>query len=110
MNLAPVIAHAAKYAQGILAPLGDPAGVGEFTIAGDTTTYVGVLNEFDATDPLDPTGIKNLRYLTIEALRTQFSSAPSASPRKTLTAKGRTWVIQSTTDHPNFYKFTCRPA
>lgn len=110
MDLSPIIAHAAKTAQCVLAPLGDPANDGQFTIAGDSTVYVGVFNEFDATDPLDPTGIKNLRLLTIEALRTQFSAAPSASPRKTLTAKGKTWVIQSTTDHPNFYKFTCRLA
>ena len=120
MNLAPIIAHAARTAQGILAPLGDPDGEGEFTVTGDASalTYVGVFNEFDSTDPLDPTGIRNLRFLSIRVLKAQknatyeaaLAACLKASPRTTLTAKGRLWVIQSTTDQPNFYGVTCRPA
>ena len=120
MNLAPIIAHAARTAQGILAPLGDPDGEGEFTVTGDASayTYVGVFNEFDATDPLDPTGIKQIRLLTIRALKAQKNSAHEtalalclkAAPRRTLTAKTKSWTIQSVSDQPNFYGVTCRLA
>jgi hypothetical protein len=102
------IALAAKTAQIVLAPLTDESGeAGVFTLGG--TDYTGVFYEVNATDPLDPTGVRCLRQLTIHAEASQFASAPSAHPRTTLTAKGRTWTLTSTTDLPNHYRLTCRP-
>lgn len=105
------ISLAAKTAQSVMAPLTDTTGAdGIFTFdSAPTTNVVGVFNEFNAADPLDPSGVRNIRLLTIFAEKSQFASAPSAAPRQTITAKGRTWTLQSTTDLPNHYRLTCRP-
>ena len=108
-NFTAQLALAAKTAQAVLAPLADSSGAaGVFTLGG--ADYTGVFYEVNAIDPLDATGVRSLRSLEIHAARSQFSAAPAAAPRTTLTAKGRTWVLTSVTELPNFYRLTCRPA
>lgn len=106
MSLADTLASAAAQAQSVLAEL---TGEGTFTLSGDATEYTGVFNEFNELDPLTPTGIKQVRQLTIVATKAQFTTAPSAAPRRSLTAKGITWSVQSVTDMPQHYRLTCRP-
>lgn len=106
MSLFADMTSAALLAQDTLTEI---TGEGSFTITGDSTTYTGVFNEINESDPLTPTGIKTIRMLTIMATKDQFNAAPSAAPRVTITAKGSKWVLQSTTDMPLHYRLTCRP-
>ncbi len=106
MSLFSELTSTAVEAQGIFI---DMTGEGEFIITGDSTTYSGVLNEFDAMDPLTPAAIKTIRMLKIKATKAQFSAPPSSAPRTTLTVKGVKWTITSITDTPLFYFFNCKP-
>jgi hypothetical protein len=106
MSYAAQITAAATTAQTALAAACDAAGTGTFTLAG--TTYTGVFNEQEASDPLDPTGTRRVRYLFILATRAQFSSAPSAGTRPALTAAGRTWSLVGVTPMPQHYRLVCR--
>ena len=96
-------------AQKILAGMSDPSGDGAFTISNRSGTFYGVMNEQDAEDPLDHAGIKRIRYLFIFPTKDQFTTAPSAAPRCTITAKGATWSVQGVTDLPQHYRIVCRP-
>lgn len=107
MNLSALLAQAAAQAQTILAPICEPTGLGVFTFSG--SDYTGTFNEQDEQDPLDATGIRRIRFLYIYATKAQFSASPAGAPRTTLTAKGATWSVQSITDQPQHYRFTCRP-
>lgn len=106
MSYQDLLASAAAQAQTVLAEM---CGDGTFTISGDSTEYTGVINEFNELDPLTPSGIKQVRQLTILATKAQFTTAPSAAPRRSLVVKGITWSVQSVTDFPLHYRFTCRP-
>lgn len=109
MSLYAELASAAAEAQTILAPICDPSAAGDFTLSDRTGTFVGTFNEFDAQDPLDVSGIRTIRLLTILATRDQFDTPPVSAPRTSLTAKGATWLVTSVTDMPFHYRLTCRP-
>lgn len=106
MSLFADMKSAALLAQDTLTEI---TGEGTFTISGDSTSYTGVFNEINESDPLTPSGIKTIRLLTIMATKDQFTAAPQAAPRHTVVAKGTTWILQSTTDMPLHYRLTCRP-
>lgn len=96
-------------AQTILAPMCDSAD-GAFTLStAEGSTFYGVMNEQDELDPMDHTGIKRIRFLFVYATAAQFTTAPSAAPRCTLTAKGRNWSVQAVTTLPQHYRIICRP-
>ena len=107
MSLNAELAAAAIEAQTALA---DIQGGGLFTISGDAKPYTGVFYEHNEADPLGRAGIENIRLLEIVATKAQWTVAPSAGPRRTLTAKSQLWILVSTTDMPLHYRLTCKPA
>lgn len=111
MSFASILATAAKSAERTLAPMCDPSGEGEFTLSSHSgSTFVGVIEELDEVDPLDPAGSRRQRELVIVARADQFATAPSASPRCTAVARGSVWSVQSVTPWAHHYRITGRPA
>ena len=108
MSYATDIATMMAEAQTILAPMCDSSD-GAFTLSSMAGTFTGILNEQDGEDPLDMTGVKRVRYLFIFATKDQFTTAPSAAPRCTVTVKGASWSVQGVTDLPQHYRIVCRP-
>lgn len=107
------LAWAAKTAQKVLAPMSDPSGNGEFTIAGLTGTWTGVVAE----DPnmLIPTtnGIQKVYGVRVVAIRSQFDAASIAAAqlanvafaRAKLTANGKTWNLREASPQAVHYQF-----
>jgi hypothetical protein len=107
MSYASIISGAAKQAQGILAPMVDPDASGVFTLAG--TAYTGVIPAPESTMVPTQTGFEYRAVLTIDALKTQFSSVPNPATRPLLTARGATWSLIAVTPADAHYRLTCVP-
>lgn len=102
-DLSTTLTAAAAEAQRLLAPAADPTNSGEFTIAGDSTTYVGVMEEDPNLLIPTPNGFEKVSAIKIATTRAQFSAAPSAAGRPKLTARGKTWNLTSVT--PGAYHY-----
>lgn len=94
-DLSTTLTAAAAEAQRLLAPAADPTNSGEFTIAGDSTTYTGVIEEDPNMLIPTPNGLEKVYGIKVMATRAQFSSAPVATNRPKLTARGKTWNLTS---------------
>lgn len=85
----------------------DPDSSGVFTLAG--TVYTGVIPAPESTMVPTQTGFEYRAVLTILALKSQFTSAPSAAGRPLLTARGQTWTLIDLKPADAHYQLTCVP-
>lgn len=101
------LATAAATAQTVLTEMaGDDSG---FTIAGDSHTYRGVMEEVESLLPPTGAGYEPRRMLMISATKPQFATAPSAATRPRITARGATWSLTAVKEGPHHYHLTCVP-
>jgi hypothetical protein len=99
---------AAAQAQGILAPMADPEGSGDFTLGG--TTYTGTIAILPHAMVPTLTGMEERREIHITATRAQFATQPNEARRPKFTARGETWTLTSVTPGAQFYHLVGVPA
>lgn len=107
-----VLAWAAKQAQTILAPMADPSGSGEFTIAGIDGTQIGTMSIFEKVLVPTPNGYEEQRQIKIATARGNYTTAEQttmltlAAARARIVARGMNWNLTAVEPGPQFFTLT----
>lgn len=112
MSYASILASAAAQAQAILAPMADPSGDGEFTIAGISGTQVGTMSIFEKVLVATPNGYEEQRQIKIATAVDDYTTAEQATmltlaaARARIVARGMQWNLTTLEPGAQFYVLT----